>query len=95
MASPHKICETSLRWILALRSRKSLHKFDRRKIDGLSHPEAFGDYAGDFGHSGASFGWSLRQAKRIESIGLEKWLKSEDARGFSHVFNNNLKDFLR
>jgi hypothetical protein len=95
MAGSHKICEISLRWILAMRARKSLHGFDRRKIDGLSHPEVFGDYAGDFGHSGASFSWSLRQAKRIESIGLEKWLKTEDARGFSFIFNRDLNVFLR
>jgi hypothetical protein len=95
MAAPHKICETSLRWILAIRARKSSHGFDFNKINKCAHPEIFGDACGDFGHSGGSFAWSFIQAKHIEKIGLEKWIASEAARGYAHAFEKQLTEFLR
>lgn len=91
----NKICETSLRWILAVRSRRSVHNFDTRLIDGLSHPEVFGDGVVDFGHSGGSYRWALTQAKKIETIGLDKWLQTTDALGYEYVFKNQLRDFLK
>jgi len=33
-------------------------------------------------HSGGSFYWTYSQAKIIDKIGLDEWLKSENAKGY-------------
>ena len=45
------------------------------------------DYIKADGHSGGSFSWAMTQNKSIDEIGLNKWLKTEDAKGYSHYLN--------
>jgi len=77
-----QICESSLRWILAVRRNAAVHKYQFTNEVIKKHPEIMGDHAGDFGHSGGSFAWSVTQARKIDEIGLKKWLTTEDALGY-------------
>lgn len=88
MPKAHKVCEHSLRWVLAMRQNARVHKYSHDLLTMENHPEVFGgtDPKRDFGHSGGSFSWSVAQAKKIDEIGLDKWLKSEAALGYGHVF---------
>ena len=88
------ICENSLRWILAARTRAAVHKYDYRPISLNKFPEVLGDGVTDYGHSYTSMIWTLTQAKRIEDMGLRYWLETEDALGYKHVFNRDLKKFM-
>lgn len=94
MSQKH-ICEISLRWILAARRCRDLHKYNMYVINRNIHPEVLGDSAGDFGHNGASLEWTLKQAKRIDEIGLREWLKTKDACGYGHKFKMDLVGLLK
>jgi len=39
------------------------------------------------GHSGGSFYWTLEQSKKIDKIGLEKWLTTDEAMGYGQLFS--------
>lgn len=92
MATKSKqICESSLRWILAMRRKADVHKYQFSNEVIKKHPEIMGDQAGDFGHSGGSFAWSVEQARKIDKIGLKKWLTTEDALGYGYF----LKRWIR
>ena len=85
----HKICETSLRWILALRQNRHIHRY--HNVTHEKFPEVFQD----FGHSGGSFAWTFAQAKLIEEIGLERWIVSPHASGYGVYIHNKLETFLK
>ena len=85
-----QICENSLQWILAVRTRKHIHKYDMQNMKPEKFPEIFGDYSRDFGHSGGSLSWSIYHAKKIDEIGLKKWLKTDDAQGYDVYFRKML-----
>ena len=88
-----QICEHSLRWILAVRRKADVHKYQFPNINEAAkkYPEIMGDHAGDFGHSGGSFSWSVHQARKIDEIGLKKWLKTEAAYGYGECLNKYLR----
>lgn len=79
MQKPIKICESSLRWILGLRMRADQHKYKHELLS--QYPEVFTDQ-----HSGGSMMWSIIQAKKIDQIGLEQWLRTQDAQGYGNAF---------
>jgi hypothetical protein len=75
MQKPIKICESSLRRILGLRMRANQHKYRYELFS--QYPEVMIDQ-----HSSGSMMWSIIQAKKIDQIGLEKWLITSDAQGY-------------
>ncbi len=97
MPKARKICEHSLRWVLAMRQNARIHHYSKDLLTVEHHPEVFGgmDPKRDFGHSGGSFHWTVAQAKKIDEIGLDKWLKSEAALGYGHAFDKSLGLFLK
>ncbi len=80
------ICEHSLRWILnmrhGLRKVKPLYRYDLKLLD---------KYIKNDGHSGGSFNWTYRQCQEIDKIGLDKWIKTDNAKGFVYCLNNPIK----
>ena len=76
-----KICEASLRWILGVRWRRNVHKYNLYNQEAITkYPEVF-----DHGHTNTTLLWSIQQAKVIDEIGLDKWLKTEQALGYGHI----------
>ncbi len=97
MPKARKVCESSLRWVLAMRKEAYIHKYSPHMLRSEIHPEVFGgtDPKRDFGHTGNSIIWTVAQAKKIDEIGLDKWLKSEAALGYGHAFDKSLGLFLK
>lgn len=90
-----KICENSLRWIQAMRKNSHIHNYDLNLICPEKYPEIFGDYNGDFGHSGGSFYWCIKQAKKIDNMGLENWIKTDNALGYGAYFKKAFDTILK
>lgn len=72
-----------------MRHQSSKHMYNQTLINPGAFPEI--DICG---HSGGSFYWTVSQAKKIDEIGLNKWLKSDAARGYGVQYGENLKKFL-
>lgn len=87
-----RVCETSLRWMLAVRRQGNVHQYRTQSVlDTVKHPEVLGDRGGDFGHTIGSLLWSIDQARAVERVGLDAWLESEAARGYEHWLQGWLK----
>lgn len=87
MTTGKRICETSLRWVLAMRQHKRIHNCDMRNLSIKEHPEVFGGIGTatcpNFGHSGGSLKWTCYEAQKIDEIGLGNWLKTDAAYGYT------------
>ncbi len=88
MNNSRKVCEHSLKWIQAMRKNSQFHNYSLDLMIPTKYPEIFGDHNGDFGHSGGSFYWCVKQAKKIDSIGLDEWIKTDNALGYGVYFKN-------
>ncbi len=82
MNSSRKVCEHSLRWILAMRKNSHIHGYNSNRMCPKTHPEVFGDLHSDFGHSGGSFNWTVKQSILIDKIGLDAWIATDNAMGY-------------
>ncbi len=86
-----KVCETSLLWILAMRARRVHHNYNPQLFTMQKHPEVLGlSEMHSFGHSSGSLVWTVREAKRMDALGLEQWLQTENARGYSAYISSSL-----
>ena len=98
MSKPKQICETSLRWILGVRRRADIHQYNTHVFTYEKFPEVLGDVAGDYRHSVSSMLWTVKQAKTIDQIGLQKWMLTDDALGYKYAveksFNMPWKSIL-
>ena len=83
------ICEISLRWVLAVRRNSDIHDFDIKKINKKTHPEIFGDKAGDFHHTQSTLLWSVSNARESGNTGLTQWLQTKSAYGYMYWLNKN------
>lgn len=90
-----KICEHSLRWILAVRRQGALHKYDPYNLNPKKFPEAIGDSVADFGHTTSSMMWTLAQAKQIDRVGWDKWLQSDAALGYGEAVYRHLMKTMK
>ena len=95
MSNTIKVCEHSLKWIQAIRKNSHIHNYDLNLMCPKKYPEIFGDHTGDFGHSGGSFYWCVKQAKKIDNMGLQNWNKTENALGYGAYFKKAFDKMLR
>jgi hypothetical protein len=83
-----QVDENWLYQVLALRRRAHVHRYDVDQLTPALHPEALGvvrlagQQALDFGHSGGSMWWAIRQARAIDERGLGAWLTTAEATGY-------------
>lgn len=68
------VCKKSVRHVLGLRLHAHLHRYDLPKIASGRYSDTFIEE-----HNVKSLAWSITQAKKIDIMGLDKWLNSEDA----------------
>jgi hypothetical protein len=78
MEVKRKICENSLRWIINFRRDIHVHNYNMKLIK---------DDKGD-GHTMNSMLWTISQSKIIDKIGLENWIHTEGALGYSDYLTN-------
>jgi hypothetical protein len=79
-----KICQQSLLWILGVRAKANRHMYKRDLMNKF--PETFTGQ-----HSGGSMVWTINQAKKIDRIGLEQWLKTPDAYGYDAAITRSIE----
>ncbi len=79
-----KICESSLRWILNMRSCPAYRNGLRYTPE---HYNLIEKQVSFDGHSGGSFIWCLRQNEYINQHSLDKWLTTENAYGYGHYLS--------
>jgi hypothetical protein len=82
------ICKKSVRHVLGLRSHARHHHYDLPKIVYGKYPDTFIEE-----HNVKSLAWSIIQAQKIDIIGCDKWLNSEDAI-FGYYDNSNNKKII-
>jgi|GEM_PF-5859579 len=85
-----KVCEDSLRWVLNLRNLiiTNPNILKANPIELVKNNNLTADLAKlakNDGHSYYSLNWTLTQAIKIDKIGLDKWLKTNSAKGFGPV----------
>ncbi len=76
-----RVCEHSLYWILHFRQVQRIHP--------RALPTEVSKYLYEDGHSGNSFQWTKVQSTMIDHYGLDDWLKSPHALGYSHFLKKN------
>ncbi len=75
-----------------MRRNSHIHGYNPSLICPKKHPEVFGDLTGDFGHSGGSLHWTVKQSILVDRIGLDAWIITDNALGYNEyigkVFEN-------
>jgi hypothetical protein len=75
--SIRRVCWPTLAAIQAIRKDAHIHKYDVTTII-MNHR----DVISPFEHTTGSFNWALAQAKKIDAIGIDAWIKLPDAEGY-------------
>lgn len=84
------ICRTSLQWVLNMNRFLNQTPNWQNKTHNVLFQKVLQKTVEEDGHTSGSFYWTLYQAKTIDRIGLDAWLKTEQAKGYTH----ELKKFL-
>lgn len=84
--SIRRVCWSTLASIQAIRKDAHIHKYDITKII-MEHRDAYVP----FEHSTGSFNWALAQAKKIDEIGIDAWIKLPEAEGYGSCVNSDVQ----